>query len=120
MATIIIPNFLTEKVVDGLNSYQFTTTVAGMHTCRIVVDHRDSSTMTISIVQAGSVSATLATTTLPGIPAGSPQPNVILQGTANCAIGDTLTFVLTSSEVSDEQLNTVKARLNIHMGLGLN
>lgn len=120
MSTVIIPNFNTEKAVVGLNSYQFTCAVAGMHTCRIIVDHRDSSTMTVSITQAGSVSSTIATTTLPGIPAGSPQPNVILQGTANCQVGDTLTFTMTSSDVADQQLNTVRARLNIHMGLGLN
>lgn len=119
MATIVIPNFLTEKVVNGLDSYQYTTSSTAMHTCRIVVDHRDSSTMTISIVQAGSVNSTLATVTLPGVPAGSPQPSTILRACANCVSGDTLTFVLTSSEVSDQQLNTVKARLNIHVG-GLN
>jgi hypothetical protein len=121
MATIIIPNFLTQKVVNGLNSYQYTVGSSAMHTCRIEVDHREASTMTVSIVQAGSVNATLATATLPGGSSvqGMPQGTLILQALANCVSGDTLTFVLTSSAPIDEQLNTVKARLNIHVG-GLN
>jgi hypothetical protein len=119
MATITIPNFLTEKVVNGLNTYQYTVGSTAMHTCRIVVDHLDSSTMTVAITQSGSVSTTLATVTLPGLPAGSPQTSIILQACANCVSGDVLSFVLTSSNTDDQQLNTVKARLNIHVG-GLN
>jgi hypothetical protein len=121
MATIVVPNFLTQKTYNGLNSYQYTVASAAMHTCRVEVDHREASTMTISIVQAGSVNSTLATMTLPGgtSTAGGPEATAILQALANCAIGDTLTFVLSSSAVIDEQLNTVKARLNVHVG-GLN
>lgn len=116
MATITIPNFLTEKVVNGLNSYVYTTSSTAVHNCRIVIDHRDSSTMTVTIAQAGSQSATIATVTLPGMPAGSPQPSTILQGPANCVSGDTITFTMTSSDPADSQLNTVKARLNVHVG----
>lgn len=119
MATISIPNFNTEKVVNGLNSYTYTVTSTAVHNCRIIVDHRDSSTMTITISQSGSQSATLATLTLPGMPAGSPQPSTILQAPANCVSGDVITFALTSSDPADQQLNTVKARLNVHVG-GLN
>jgi len=121
MATIIVPNFNTQKVVDGLNSYQYTTQSTTLHTCRIEVDHREASTMTISIVQAGSVNATLATITLPGGTStqGAPQGTVILQAMADCTSGDTITFVLTSSASIDNMLNTVKARLNVHAG-GLN
>lgn len=118
MATIVIPNFNTQKVVDGLNSYQYTIATAGMHTCRIEVDHREASTITIAIVQAGSINSTLATMTLPGstTASGGPQATAILQALANCAVSDTLTFTLTSSTPIDQDLNTVKARLNIHMG----
>jgi hypothetical protein len=121
MATINIPNFLTQKVVNGLNNYQYTTTTSAMHTCRIEVNHREASTMTIAIVQAGSHNATLATITLPGGSSvqGMPQGTYILQATANCVSGDTLTFELSSSAAIDEQLNTVVAKLNIHVG-GLN
>lgn len=121
MATIQIPNFLTQKVVNGLNTYTYTTQSAGMHTCRIEVDHRVASAMTISITQSGSVNATLATMTLV---AGSnsdadAMSTAILQACANCAISDVLSFVLTSSAPVDQNSNTVKARLNVHVG-GLN
>jgi hypothetical protein len=119
--TIVIPNFNTAKSVSGLNTYVYTVTSAAVHTCGISVEHRESSTMTISIVQAGSVNATLATMTLPGstTTAGEPQSIATLKVAANCAIGDTISFVLTSSSAIDEQLNTVKALLNVHVG-GLN
>jgi hypothetical protein len=121
MATITIPNFLTQKVVNGLNTYTYTVQSAAMHVCRIDIDHREASTITITITQTGSVSATLATATLPGGSSitGMPQGTFTLQATANCQVGDTLNFVLTSSGAIDEQLNTTKARLNIHVG-GLN
>lgn len=119
MATIIIPNFLTQKVVNGLNNYQYTTTTAAMHNCRIEIDRMAKSTMTISIVQAGSVNQTLATVTLVAFPLGMPQTPTILQACANCAPGDTITFSVTSNAPIDQQLNTVMARLNVHVG-GLN
>jgi hypothetical protein len=121
MATIVIPNFNTQKCVDGLNSYQYTVQSAANHTCRIEVDHREASTMTVSIVQAGSVNATLVTATLPGstTTSGNAHSSLILQAMAVCQPSDTLTFVLTSSAGIDQNLNTVKARLNIHVG-GIN
>jgi hypothetical protein len=117
--TIAIPNFNTEKVYDGLNTYTFTVNTAGMHLCRIKMDHRAASTMTIAITQAGSVNTTLNTITVASVPSGSPQTSTILQSLANCAIGDVLSFVITSSSTEDQQLNTIKATMNIHMG-GLN
>lgn len=116
MATITIPNFLTEKVVNGLNTYQYTVTTAAMHTCRIKVDKLPGSTMTITINQNGSP---IATTTLVAVLPYDGQSSAILQACANCAVNDTLSFVLNSSAVDDKQLNTVKATLNIHVG-GLN
>lgn len=119
MATINIPNFLTEKVVDGLNSYTYTIQSAGVHNCRIIVDHRNASTMQVAISQSGSVSAVVGIITLTAVPEGGPQNTVILQGTANCAVGDVITFVLSSTTPDDLGLNTMKARLNVHLG-GLN
>jgi hypothetical protein len=118
MATIIIPNFNTEKAVVGLNSYQYTVQAAGLHNCKIEVDHREASSLTVSVAQAGSVSATLATVTLPGVASNLPT-GAFLNACANAQPGDTLTFSITSSNPIDEQLNTVKAKLNIHIG-GLN
>lgn len=77
--------------------------------------------MTISVVQAGSNNATLATTTLVAgsSTSGSPQSSATLNVIANCTAGDTITFVLTSSAAIDEQLNTVKAKMTVNVG-GLN
>jgi hypothetical protein len=116
MALVLIPNFNTEKVVSGLNTYQYTVQSAAVHNCRIKVDKMPPSTMTISIVQAGSHSGTLATVTLVPVPGSDGQTSQILQAPANCQPGDTLSFVLSSSASIDEQLNTVKATLNIHIG----
>lgn len=119
MATVIIPNFLTEKVVNGLNTYQYTITTAAVHNCKIKVDKLPQSTMTVSIVQAGSVNTTLATVTLVAEDQSDGQSSIILNVPANCAINDTISFVLTSSNPADQQLNTVKSIINVHVG-GLN
>lgn len=119
MATISIPNFNTEKVYNGLNTYTYTVGSTAMHVCRIKMDHRAASAMTISITQTGSVNATLQTVTVVAVPAGSPQTSTILQATANCVSGDVLSFVITSSASEDQQANTIKATLNVHIG-GLN
>lgn len=106
--------------MNGLNSYQYTVQNAGLHNCRIEVDHRAGSTMTISIVQAGSVNATIATVTLvPPANSLGPQNSTVLQACINAAVSDTVTFVLTSSAAIDTELNTVKSKLNVHLG-GLN
>lgn len=116
MATITIPNFLTAKVVDGLNTYQYTIQTAAMHICRIKVDKLPSSTMTIAIQQNGTP---IASVTCVALDQSDGQSSQILQVCANCALNDVISFVLTSSNPADEQLNTVKAILNIHVG-GLN
>lgn len=119
MATVIIPNFNTEKVVDGLNAYQYTVKNTGVHNCRIILDHRDSSLIQVAITQSGSRSAVIASITLPGLPAGSPQTSVILQGATNCVAGDVITFTISSANPEDAGLNTMKARLLVYVG-GLN
>jgi len=103
MSTIAIPNFLTQKIVNGLNNYQYTVKDAAVHNCRIEINHSNSSGLTVSIVQAGSKNATLATATLPNSSSmeGQPQGTFILSAASNCAIGDTLTFQLSSSSAID-------------------
>lgn len=116
MATVLIPNFLTEKVVNGLNTYQYTIQSTAVHNCRIKVDKQPSSTMSISIVQAGSHNATLASATLVALDQADGQSSYILQSPANCVSGDTISFILSSSNQVDQQANTIKATLNIHVG----
>src|ERR1700691_2285832 len=95
----IIPNFNTQKTYVGLGTFVYTIGSAGMHTARLVVSHHQSSNLTASIVQAGSVNATLRTATVQ--PQGSTvtecQTSLILTVTANCQPSDTISFILTSS-----------------------
>lgn len=115
MATITIPNFLTEKVVNGLNTYQYTTINTAMHVIRVNVTQPPASGMTITLSQSGSQSATLATVTLPQSTVDI-QGNYILQATANCVSGDVLSVALSSSQPIDKQLNTVVAKIIVKVG----
>lgn len=93
MATVIIPDFNSEKVVDGLNAYQYTIKEAGMHVCRIRVSHLPTTGISISINQ-NSVSR--AAVTLASRQQDSSQSNDVLMVTINCAINDVIEFALTS------------------------
>lgn len=120
MATIIIPNFNTQKTMVGLNTYQYTIQTAGLHVAHIVISHHAPSALTCSIVQAGSVNSTLATVTVQPVttPNTTGQSSTILTATANCAVNDTISFVVTSSAANDQQLNNVKLDMDIRRGSG--
>lgn len=119
MATIIIPNFNTQKTEVGLNTYTHTIATTNLHTARIELSHRSASSVTASIVQTGSNNATLATVTVQPItsPNSTTQPSAILTVRANCVAGDTISFVLTSSTAEDQQLNTIKSNMIVTQGL---
>jgi len=115
MSTIVIPSFTAgQKVVSGLNTYQYTIQEAAVHLCRIEVDHHLVSQVTITINSNGSP---IATMTLPGTT--QVQGTAILQATVNNAVSDVITFVISSSNVDDEQLNNIKSRIIVKVG-GLN
>lgn len=120
MATIVIPNFTTQKTMVGLNTYTYTIQTAGLHVCRMVVSKHQTSTLTASITQAGSVTATLATATAHSVASTGTvgQSSIILEATANCAVNDVISFVLTSSGSTDKELNTVKADMIVTRGSG--
>lgn len=113
-----IPNFNTQKTMVGLNTYQYTVGSTSIHSARIKVDHHQSSNLTVSIVQAGSVNATLATATVnpSGTTTTDGQSSVVLTALANCQSGDTISFVLTSSATVDNQLNTVRSSMIVTQG----
>lgn len=113
MSTIIIPNFLTEKVVVGLNNYQYTVVNAGMHVARIRLSKHPASSLTCVINLNGSPQASLTVQPVSGEGGQSEQ---VLSVTMNCSPSDIIAFNLTSSASSDQQLNNVKATLNVHQG----
>jgi hypothetical protein len=113
MSTINIPNFLTAKEVNGLNTYQYTVQNAAMHVASIRMDRRSDSAFTIDIQLNGSSANSI---TVPAMIAGAPQSSQSLSATMNCAANDVIAFVLTSSAPIDQQLQGVKAQLNVHIG----
>jgi len=119
MSTIVIPNFNTQKTMAGLNTYTYTIVNTALHTCRMMVSHHQASNLTASITQSGSVSATLATVTVQpvALPNSTGQSSVILTVVANCVSGDVISFVLTSSNANDQQLNNVKTDMIVTQGL---
>ncbi len=122
MATIIIPNFNTQKTLIGLNTYQYTIpadTAAGtIVTARMEVSHKQGSQLTASIVQAGSISATLATKTAqPTVtPNTTAQNMTIVIAKTTCSPGDTISFAVTSSATPDLELNTVSTNMTVNIG----
>lgn len=118
MATISIPNFLSQKAVSGLNSYTFTAVTPGTHYCRMEVDHHSSSAATIAISRSGSVSATLGSLTLTpnGSGVAAPQSTAIVIGAANLLAGDVITFAVSSSAAIDQGSNNIKSRILARIG----
>ena len=117
MATISIGDFTTgPRTFGGLNSYVYAAKSNAEHNCRIQLDHGNSCNATISIVQAGSVNSTLATVTVLPQTLGSGQTSTILMCQAICAVGDRLTFTITSSAAEDQGLNVLKSTINVHSG----
>jgi hypothetical protein len=110
MATTI-PNFLTPKVITNLDTYNYTVLSAAMHVASIQLTEIPASGISILIKQNGT---TVATAPAPS----STQLAITLKVTMNCAINDVISFVLSSSTPSDQNLNAIKAILNVHVGSG--
>lgn len=104
-----IPNFLTPKVICGLDTYNYTIVNAGMHVASINLTEQPPSGMSILIQQNGSTKASFSA------PAAS-QNHIDLKVTMNCAANDIISFVLSSSNAGDQQLNSIKGILIVHQG----
>ena len=113
MANVNIPNFLTPKEVNGLNTYQYTVQTAAMHVASIRMDRRQNSAFTISIQQNGTP---MNSVTVQPVDVSAIQSSQSLSATMNCAVNDVISFVLSSSAPIDQQLNTISALLNVHIG----
>lgn len=115
MATITIGNFNSEKVVTGLNTYQYTVSNTSMHVvkCKLIVPV--SSSVSLVITQNGTTRLSASVISHDAYDAQSQFP---FQVTMNCTSGDVIQFQITSAAAADNQLNVVKAILNIHQGSG--
>lgn len=108
MATIIT-GIESSKVLSNLDTYNHTTKAAGMYQVSVSVSEQPPSGMSIVIQQNGSQKAASAA------PAAS-QGVVMLSVPLNCALGDVISVILSSSVASDKAINQIKGILNIHQG----
>lgn len=110
-----MPNTLRvsqSNVIVGLGTFTHTTLSSTMYNVTVRATEVPTSSLSITIAQSGSASATI-TSTAPT----SAQGHVELQKLFNCASGDVLTITLSSSAPIDNQLNTVKSVVTINVGM---
>ena len=108
-----LANFLAgSQTVCGLGTFQIAAGSTATHNVSCRVSEVPPSGITIQIKQNASVIATLSSP-------GATQNPLVLSAVIAATSGDTLSWVLTSSSATDNQLNTVKSTLNVHIG-GLN
>lgn len=109
MATTLIFNGAQTQVISNLDTYNYTVNTAGMHVASIQLTEVPMSGISIVIKNNSS---TVATSTTPT----DVQSTINLSVTINAAVNDIIGFVLTSSTPIDNQLNTIKAIINVHKG----
>jgi len=91
--------------VCGLGTYVHTVKTAGLFLASISSTMNPISTLEISIQQNSNTPVTIT--------AASNQSILNLQTKFQCAVNDTITVVLSSSAVPDNQLNTVSSLIAI-------
>jgi len=99
----------SSQVISNLDTYTYTVKQAAMHVARLTINEIPPSGLTITIKQNGS---TVVSTSAPA----AAQQVVDLSTTLNCAINDTISFVVASTTPSDTGPNAFKGILNIHIG----
>jgi|SRR5579859_8072730 len=103
MANISLKDGQSVTVV-GLGTFSKSVTLPGIYEASIVISELPPSGLSVLIQQNGSTKFSFSS------PAAT-QQTINLQGMLNCAANDTIAFVLSSSNVNDEQLNTVKSQI---------
>lgn len=97
---------------SGLSTDTFKVLQAGVHSIFVRTTVKDPSGLVITISRSGSSSDSVAS------PAASGQTNhVELNAKFNCAIGDILSVVVTSSASVDQPPNLIKSIINLRQGL---
>lgn len=104
-----IQNIEQAKVLNRLDTYNYTTDAASMYMVAISLSELPPSGMSIVIQQNGSTKASVSS------PAIS-QNHMDLQVVMNCASSDVISVILSSSNSNDQQLNSIRGTLNIHKG----
>lgn len=109
MAQTLILNGAQTAVINALDTYNYTVKTAAVHYASIQMSVIPASGLSILIKQNSS---TIASFSSP-----APMQNVIdLACNINAAVSDVISFVISSSSPIDQQLNTIKGIINIHVG----
>lgn len=96
-------------VINQLDTYFHTTLAATMYTVEVSMTDVPPSSLLVAIQQNGS-------TKLTSTAESATQNHTEARVTMNCAIGDTLTIVVSSTAPIDSQLNNIKGIINIRQG----
>ena len=97
------------KILTNLDTYTHTAALASMYKVIIQMTELPPSGLSVVIQQNGSTVISAAA------PAAS-QNHIELQTILNCAISDTISVVLSSSQASDQTINSIKGILKITPG----
>lgn len=97
------------KILNQLDTYNHTAMLNSMYMVSISLSELPPSGMSIVIQQNAVTKASVSS------PAIS-QNHMDLQIVLNCAINDVISVILSSSNVNDKQLNSIRGTLNIHTG----
>lgn len=97
------------KVVNQLDTYNYTVTEAGMHLVKASVSEIPPSGLSI-VLQKNSVTQKTSTAPTPL------QDHVDTQIVMNCAVNDVISVILSSSSAIDQGGNAIKGIINIQRG----
>lgn len=104
-------NINRSSVSSGLSTDTFKVGVAGMHYISTQTTVIQPSGLVVTISQTGSVSKSVVTPTTSSL-----QESISLIGVFNCAVGDILSVVVTSSAPIDQPPNLIKTIINLRQG----
>ncbi len=109
MATTLVKSFQS-NVINRLDTYNLTVPTTNTYSVDVQMTELPPSGLSIVIEKNSSPVASSAA------PAAT-QGILDLQTKINCTASDVISVVISSSNVNDEQLNTVKGLINIREGL---
>ena len=105
-------NIQQASVMNGLNTDTFKVLVAGVYSINVNTNVNIPSGLTITISQTGSASNSYSS------PVASAQTNHIeMNAKFNCAIGDILSVVVSSSAPADEPPSLLKSTIILKAGI---
>jgi hypothetical protein len=100
------------SVSSGLSTDTFKVTTAGLHSIYARSTVIQPSGLVVTLSQSGSTSASVVSSTTSPM-----QEEVEVNGKFNCAVGDILSVVVTSSAPVDQPPNLIKTIINLRQGL---